>query len=366
MLKQFIYMIIYLSATLLSINSVNAQDRTTQQTSQQVLRVGTMHSPPFAIKNPDNSWSGISVELWREIAIELNLKYEFEEHTLPELLQGVEQGNLDAAIAAITITEEREPLMDFTHPHHSTGFAIATLSDEQVNVWLSTFKQLFSWQFIQVVVSLFLLLFIVGWLMWLVEHKHKSKNEDTHTIEYISEGFWWAAATMTTVGYGDKTPMTKIGRAFGVIWMFTALMIVASFIAAFSSILTVQKINTNIQNLTDLNKLQIATLDGSTSEAFLQNNGYMIVTFADVKGGLQAITEGKVDAMVYDAPLLQYFVETEFKGEIEISPATFERQDYGFALTQGSELREPLNRVLIRIVRNDSWREKLEKYLGTN
>ncbi|WOH38374.1 transporter substrate-binding domain-containing protein [Thalassotalea fonticola] len=363
-MRKLIFLIAFISAALLPNNTVLAESDNNQVASQQVLRIGTMHSPPFAIKNSDNSWSGISIELWREIAIELNIKYEFEERPLPELLNGVQQKELDAVIAAITITEEREPLMDFTHPHHTTGFAIATKSDQESNIWLSTFKQLFSLQFIQVVGSLFLLLFLVGWLMWLVEHKHKSKCEDSHTIQHVNEGFWWAAATMTTVGYGDKTPLTKVGRAIGVIWMFTALMIVASFIAAFSSILTVQKINTNIKHLQDLNNLRVATLTGSTSATFLRNNGYMIKAYPNVRDGLQGIVEGKVDAMVYDAPLLQYFIQTEFKGQIEISAATFERQDYGFALAQGSELREPLNRVLLRIVRNDSWREKLEKYLG--
>ncbi|WNC70532.1 transporter substrate-binding domain-containing protein [Thalassotalea psychrophila] len=364
MLRKFIFLISFMSAVLLPNNAVLAETDNGQVSQQQILRIGTMHSPPFSIKNSDNSWSGISIELWREIAIELNIEYVFEESTLPELLDGVQQGDLDAVIAAITITEEREALMDFTHPHHTTGFAIATKSDQESNIWESTFFQLFSWQFIKVVGTLFLLLFFVGWLMWLVEHKHKSKCEDSHTIQHVNEGFWWAAATMTTVGYGDKTPLTKVGRAIGVVWMFTALMIVASFIAAFSSILTVQKINTNIQSLHDLNKMHIATLDGSTSEIFLKNNGYMVVNFANISDGLEAVAQGKMDAMVYDAPLLQYFIETEFKGEIEISPATFERQDYGFALTQGSELREPLNRVLLRIVRNESWREKLEKYLG--
>lgn len=364
MLGKIIFLMAFISAVLLPNNVVFAEDEHSQVSSQQVLRIGTMHSPPFSIKNSDNSWSGISIELWREIAIELNIKYQLEERSLPELLNGVQQGNLDAVIAAITITEEREALMDFTHPHHTTGFAIATKSDQQTNIWLSTFSQLFSWQFIQVVGTLFLLLFFVGWLMWLVEHKHQSKCEDSHTIQHVNEGFWWAAATMTTVGYGDKTPLTKLGRAIGVVWMFTALMIVASFIAAFSSILTIQKINTNIHSLRDLDNMRIATLNGSTSETFLKNNGYMIKTYANVKDGLQGITEDKVDAMVYDAPLLQYFIETEFKGDIEISPAIFQRQDYGFAIAQDSELREPFNRVLLRIVRNESWREKLEKYLG--
>ena len=89
------------------------------------LIIGTMHTPPFAIKHIDGSWSGISIELWREIAVELQLSYQLEEHSLPELLKGVETGQLDAAVAALTVTEQRESVMDFTHPIHSTGFAIA-------------------------------------------------------------------------------------------------------------------------------------------------------------------------------------------------------------------------------------------------
>ena len=64
--------------------------------------------------------------------------------------------------------------------------------------------------------------------------------------------------------------------------------------------------------------MRIATLNGSTSETFLKKNGYMIKTYANVKDGLEGITEGEVDAMVYDAPLLQYFIKTKFKGEIDI------------------------------------------------
>ncbi|OUS24114.1 hypothetical protein A9Q98_14215 [Thalassotalea sp. 42_200_T64] len=362
MLRNLIF--ILCCCWLLASKMVLAKGTTNSQPDKPVLRIGTMHAPPFAIKAPDGSWSGISIELWQAMAKDLNLSYQFEEHSLQGLLDGVNDGSLHAAVAAITITEERESLMDFTHPIHSTGFAIATKSDEQTNLWLSTFQQLFSLQFFQVVASLFGLLFAVGWLMWLVEHKHEAKSDDSHTIRRVSEGFWWAAATMTTVGYGDKTPLTTTGRALGVVWMFTALIIVASFIAAFSSILTLQKISSNVNNINNLSKVQIATVPGSTSERFLKNNGYMTHEFPSVSDGISAVANGKIDAMVYDAPLLRYFVQEEFQGLIEISPVTFERQDYGFAVPENSQLREPLNRILLRIVRSDNWNVKLEKYMG--
>ncbi|MFT5210825.1 MAG: polar amino acid transport system substrate-binding protein [Flavobacterium sp.] len=341
---------------------VEALDTSSPDT--QTLIIGTMHSPPFCIRNPDGTWSGISIELWRQVANDLNLTYQLEEYNLKSLLDGVQNGTLDVAVAALTVTEQRELLMDFTHPLHSTGFAIATRPAGQKNIWLSTFQQLFSFQFLQVVGVLLLLLFVVGWLMWLVEHKHEPKEEDSHTIRHIGEGFWWAAATMTTVGYGDKTPLTRIGRAFGVIWMFTALVIVASFIAAFSSILTVQKIGANLQGLNDLSQLRVATVPGSTSETYLKRNGIATRTYANVSEGLNGVAEGEVDAMVYDAPLIRYFAQTQFEGRVEVLPVTFERQDYGFALPENSELREPINRILLRIVRGEDWSETLERYLG--
>ncbi len=360
MLRNFFLVVLVACGSL----AATAQEEEKSYYPERILRVGTMHAPPFCIKNPDGTWSGISIELWREIATELNVTYKLEEHSLQELLGRIREGDLDIAMAALTVTDVRESVMDFTHPLHSTGFAIAVKPRSENNIWFSTFQQLFSWQFVQVVGLLIITLFAVGGIMWLVEHKHEPKEEDSHTIRHISEGFWWAAATMTTVGYGDKTPLTKIGRAFGVVWMFTALMIVASFIAAFSSILTVQKISTNLQGLNDLSRMRVATVPGSTSETYLKSNGIAVRAFPGVSEGLQAVAEGRVDAMVYDAPLIRYFARENFGGQVEVLPLTFERQDYGFALPEKSEWREPINRVLLRIVRSEDWGETLARYLG--
>ena len=60
------------------------------------LMVSTKHTPPFAIKNDDGTWSGVSIDLWREIAQELGLNYEFKEFDLQGLLGGIQgqSGNL--------------------------------------------------------------------------------------------------------------------------------------------------------------------------------------------------------------------------------------------------------------------------------
>ena len=41
------------------------------------------------MKNDEGAWTGISIDLWREIATELNLSFEFRETDLRGLLDGV-------------------------------------------------------------------------------------------------------------------------------------------------------------------------------------------------------------------------------------------------------------------------------------
>ncbi len=115
---------------------------------ERKLVVGTKEAPPFALKNADGTWSGISIELWKAIADELQLEYEFREFDLKGLLEGVRNKSLDAAVAALTITTEREKSFDFTHSFYTTGFGIA-VAPQGMRRWLGILKGLLSsgiWQ----------------------------------------------------------------------------------------------------------------------------------------------------------------------------------------------------------------------------
>ena len=82
---------------------------------KQKLVVGVAVGPPFNIQNADGSWTGISVELWRQIAKELGVDFEFRETNLAGNFAGLAEGWLDVSVGPLTSTERRVEVCDFTH-----------------------------------------------------------------------------------------------------------------------------------------------------------------------------------------------------------------------------------------------------------
>ena len=114
----------------------------------------------------------------------------------------------------------------------------------------------------------------------------------------------------------------------------------------------------------DLPKVRVGTVTASTSESYLRTRRISFRSYATVREGLSSVADGHIDALVYDAPILGYFVNSEFKGRLSVLSQTFERQDYAIALPEGSPLREPVNRLLLELTREPEWRDVLYHYLG--
>ena len=319
--------------------------------------IGTKPSPPFAMKAEDGSWTGISIELWKQLATELGVTYEIKEYDLPGLLAAVEHHDIDVAVASLTVTAEREAKLDFTHPIYSTGLSIATRPGGKSGT-LAVVKGLLTWDLAKLLGALFALLTVIGVLAWLVERR---RNEQ---FDSVAAGVWWSAVTMTTGGYGDKSPVTLPGRLLGIVWMFAAIIIISFFTATVTSTLTVDRLESSIKGPDDLVHVRVATIAGSTSAAYLDNHAIKHRDVATVLDGEKLVVAGEADAMVYDAPILQYVAKHDLGGAVVVLPNVFDHQDYALALPDGSPLREQINRVLLKELASDRWHDLVEHYLG--
>ncbi|MFD5014199.1 potassium channel family protein [Streptomyces chartreusis] len=55
------------------------------------------------------------------------------------------------------------------------------------------------------------------------------------TMKTFGDAVWWAAATLTTVGYGDITPVTTRGRSIAIAMMVGGLALLGAVTGSFSS-----------------------------------------------------------------------------------------------------------------------------------
>ena len=331
--------------------------------SDKVLLVGTKVAPPFSMKDREGHWEGMSIELWELISKQLGLKYQLQEHTLKSLLQGVEEKRLDVAIAAITITSERERKFDFSHSYYTTGLSIAVPRGDSQG-WLTVLKGIFSYKMLFLVALLGLVLLLIGTITWLVERKRNPDNFNPNPLKGIASGMWWAAVTMTTVGYGDMTPKTLGGRLVALFWMFASLLLVSSIIAGVASTLTVAKMDHLISKPEDLARGKIASIRHSVSDMYLKERRIYPHYYDSVTEGLRALKDKHIDAMVYDAPLLQYTIRQHYEEQLMMTGGLFEMQNYGIALPEGSLLREKINRVMLDILHSEAWEKIKYRYLG--
>lgn len=330
------------------------------------LVIATKEAPPFSMRNEDGEWEGMTIELWRRIASELNYECEYHETDIAGMIEGLQDGTYDAAVAAMTVTAEREAVFDFSHPFYTTGLGIAIRSEGDDQEWLSGLLGLFSWEFIKPFLALLLVLLGVGVLVWLFERKKNAEQFGGSPAEGIGAGFWWSAVTMTTVGYGDKAPATFGGRLIGLIWMFASIITISGFTAAIASSLTVSQLDSSIEGPEDLPGIKVGSIRNTTSGNYLADEHIAFRHYEKVGDGLEALNLSKVDAMVYDHPILLYYStkNRRLSENLRVLGETFERQDYAIGLPAKSPYREDINRILLREIGSSWWNDTVFRYLG--
>ncbi|MGP7734223.1 transporter substrate-binding domain-containing protein [Oceanimonas smirnovii] len=333
------------------------------QAQQETLKVGITQVPPFVMETEDGRWEGISIDLWEDIAGGMEQDYELVPMPFGKLLDAVEAGDVDVAVGALTMTADRDARFDFSHPFYQTGLSIAVPPVPEQSL-LASLKALLSWQFLSVVLGLAALLLAVGFVLWLVERRRNAEQFGGSAAEGIGASFWWAAVTMTTVGYGDKAPVTFAGRLVGLIWMFAGMIMVASFTAAITSSLTVNNLRTGIQGVSDLPGKVVATINDTASQRYLEDERIRYQTYPNLTAAMESVLNGETDAIVYDRALLQYRNLQLGQQKLTVLPGVFAQQLYALALPDGSPLRAPISEQVLRVTEADNWADVRASYLG--
>ena len=334
--------------------------------SERVLKVGISPFSPFVMLSEDDPPIGCSIDFWKKIAELLETRYEFVECTgVADKLKRLAKGEIDVAIGGITITEERETQFDFTQPTFRSGLDILIRADRHPGI-ISLVVSLFEKNKLIIFLVLALLIIIAGHLIWLAERSNKKWTTKFHRNYFpgVLDGMYWALVTASTVGYGDFVPKKWIGKALSGILIILFLPLFGFLIASLSSDLTLYNLKIDIQGPADLIGKRVGVIKGTTSDEYMREALTEIFKFEDAKQMYKALQVKAVDALVYDAPVLRFFANTEGKGKVEVVGKLFDQQYYGFAVQQGSPLREEINRDLLALEESGELAAILEKWFG--
>lgn len=363
MSRAFLSVVLILAAFVSSAAAQDARKAVMPASPQSVLTVAIKEAPPFTFKSVDGNWTGIGVDLWKRIASRNNIEFKFvEEDSVHALIEGAAKGRFDVVVTALTVTAERERVLDFTHPFFTTGLGIA-VSASATPSWMPVVRALTSFGFLQAVLALIGLALSVGLLVWVLERRH---NEDFggNVVKGLSSSVWWTTAAMTQRGAGHFRPKTLPGRLVSIIWMVGSIIAIAVFTAGITSALTIKQLQGVVHSVGDLSNARVGLVADTAAEGSLDRLRIPYQGFATVQDGLRAVRSNTLDAFVYDRPLLGWTAKREFPSSVELLDTTFEPQNYAFALRANSPLREPLNITILETLESHWWEQTLFRYLG--
>ena len=336
------------------------------QAKPEKLRVGTRLVKPFVYEEA-GTLTGFSVELWHELSRQLKVNSDFvAKSSVKELLQAVKSKEVHLGISAVSITAEREIDFDFSQPMFDAGLQILIPAQGSTPGLLGAIVAgIFSPSVLPIIGLVLLIILVPAHLVWFFERRNAT-GLLTHCSYFpgILEACWWAASTLAT--QADQMPRTALARITAVVWMFASVVFIAYFTAAVTSSLTVQQLRGEINGPADLPGKRIASVKGSTSADYLQRQHIEVMEYANIEEAYRALGESKVDAVVYDAPVLLYYASRDGKGKVQVVGSIFRKENYGIVFPPESPYRKPVNEALLKIKEDGTYDRLYTKWFGTN
>ncbi|MFZ4681450.1 MAG: transporter substrate-binding domain-containing protein [Terrimicrobiaceae bacterium] len=327
------------------------------EASAEKIRVVTRDIEPFSFER-DARRTGFAMELWDNVARELKLEYDITTvGSAKEMVAALENKTADVAVGALSITAERETVIDFSQPFYESGLQILVshkgggITD---TIW-SLLRNFLSWQLLAGFAAAIAIMFIISHLVWMYEHPVNEEMWPRSYLTGIGESLWWTLSIFLVGGADNKGPVGLGGRIVATIWMLASVIAVSLLTASLSAVLTVNSLASDIRGPNDLPGQKVATIAGSTSETWLEQLGepggqrVTVRVFPNIPACLDALKNGEVKAVVFDAPVLQYYVNKVGPDQFALVGGLFERNNYGFGLQQEGKLRERINLALLNL-----------------
>ncbi|PQV49168.1 transporter substrate-binding domain-containing protein [Paraburkholderia sp. BL21I4N1] len=327
------------------------------------LRVAIAAVAPFVLPQAATP-EGFSIDLWNEMARRMHT--EFTWMVLPDqpaLLTALQQGSADVAIAAITMTPERETKVDFSLPYFDSGLQIMVRAQSESSLMSSVLA--IPWLALLQFVAIASAIVLVLANLVLLSERRRDPAFCKPYWRALGEGIWVTMLIIATGEHGERDA-PGVGKRILVpaMWLI-GVVLIAQFTATVTSSQTVARLQSNIHGPDDLPGKKIGTVPGTVAADYLTHRGLSFLSVHTADEGFRLLTQGDVQAIVYDAPTLRYWAARRGNGELIVVGPLFRPEKYGIAVANGSALRKSINETLLAMYEDGTYEQIYGKWFSS-
>ncbi|KAL2523539.1 Glutamate receptor 2.7 [Abeliophyllum distichum] len=298
------------------------------------------------------SFSGFSLEVFEKTVSGLKyfLPYKFIPYggNYTDLVMQVQLKKFDAAVGDIAIISQRYEYVEFTHSHTEAGLVmVVPIQSDSTRTWL--FIKPFT-------VTMWLLAAFVniynGFVVWTIERHYRSELGGP-ILNQIGTLLWLAFSTLFSSN-GEKLH-SNLSRIATIVWLFVAIILMQSYTASLTSMLTVQRLEPNIKDIEILKSTN--AFIGYSHRSFVKDYLEKVLGFhpnnlqkiSSTQEYAEAFRSGKIAVAFLEAPEAKVFVAQHCK-TFTIAGPRYHVGGYGFAFPKGSPLLPDIDKALLNVL----------------
>lgn len=344
---------------------VAAQDKAAHElaASSEPLTVGVYVHPPFVLVE-NGEFHGMAIDLWEWLANQRGLESEYVEfNNVGDLVEATEAGEIDVAVTNLTVSKGRVERIDFTHSWFDAGQRIMVSDEGSAGLGAviaglreSGHLRAYAWIAFVVVIATFLVTLF---------DRHFDEDFPRRWRNGIAESFY----TVMSVATSGKPASRKnffgwAGRIWQGLWLVCGIAVLAYITSSVTSVMTTLSLTNQINSVADLPGHPVGIQPGSIAEEYAREAGLNIRQFEHIEDAVEALTDGRIDAIIDDAPVLEYYAHINPDEPVAVVGPIFEPDKYAFGLGHRSELTRPLTVELIGARESGLIEEFRAQYFG--
>jgi len=289
------------------------------------VRTGVNISPPFVMRDSAGYYTGMAIDLWELLENEMNFVSEYVEYPdWRNLMDAVSTGEIDVAVSSISVTYERARHLKFSFPWFDSGLRIMVKSSGEGSIWNELKRNGHLRAYIWILVIIVALTLILTFF-----YRKREPKFPRNWVDGFTESLYRLVLAIKT-GVIDNKSYSWIGKTLAVVWMLSGVGLVAYVTSSITTSMTTVALTHDIHSLSDLPGKRVGVLAGTVAEDYLQKRGIPTIGYKNMDEGAQAIITNEIDALVEDAPVLEYWTFNNPQQKLKVVGNIFHPDKYAF------------------------------------